>query len=324
MKNNKEQDYILNISNSEKEYKEFNINNENNSIIDKSLQSGEITFPELIDNKTFLQVKLNELNSHIQLSSKSIKNIFLKMSDEEDLENNYFDYIVCLVSNGIEKEETETEQEPTLSNFALSLDPAFADLLNKTKIYYINLKKNNNRIPIKNISLSKIFKFLNTDILQMNDYIEVVIFSYDENDFDSIEKGILLRTKLLKKSSQSSNYGEEKIFDGHRKLSMIQNQANKTKKNNIKKLNKYFEKILIYIENKDITPLGKNNLIGFNNNNDDEYGVHLIPNCRTDELRSNDGDNVDDLKKQERTSTENCCSDVVPCAEPCAAICCIF
>ena len=325
MKGNKEQGDIIDISLSEKDDKGFNPDNGNNSIFDKSLQSGDVTFPELIENKEFLQVKLNELNSHVFLASKSIKNIFLKMSDKENLENNYFDYIVCLVSNDTEKEETITEQEPTFSNFGLSLDPIYAELLNKTQNYYISLtKKKNKRITLKNDSLSKIFKFLNADILQMNDYIEVVIFSYDGSEYDSIEKGILLRTKLLKKSSQSSNYGEEKTFDGYRKLSMVQNQANKTKKNNIEKLNRYFEKVLIYIENKDMTPLGKNNLIGFNNNNDDEYGVHLIPNCRTDELRSIDGDNVNDLKKQERTSTENCCYDVVPCAEPCATICSVF
>ena len=157
MKNNKEQEDNANISMSEKEYNEFNLNNENNSIIDKSLQSGDITFPELIDNKSFLQVKLNELNSYIQLSSKSIKNIFLKISDEENLENNYFDYIVCLVSNDTEKEETITEQEPTFSNFGLSLDPIYAELLNRTQNYYISLtKKKNKRIKLKNDSLSKI------------------------------------------------------------------------------------------------------------------------------------------------------------------------
>ena len=324
MKGNKEQGDIIDISLSEKDYKGFNADNGNNSIFDKSLQSGDVTFPELIENKEFLQVKLNELNSHVFLASKSIKNIFLKMSDKENLENNYFDYIVCLVSNDTEKEETITEQEPTFSNFGLSLDPIYAELLNKTQNYYISLtKKKNKRITLKNDSLSKIFKFLNTDIIQMNDYIEIVILSYDEKDYDSIEKGILLRTKLMRKSSHS-NLGEEEVFNGHRKLSINQNPANRTKKVNLERLNKYFERVLTYIENKELTPLGKNSLIGFNNNNaDDEYGVHLIPNSRTAELRGVDGEKNDDARKNERTSTENCCTEI-NCAEPCAAICYIF
>ena len=326
MKESKDLEDIVNLNISDEIDKDLNTDNENNSIFDKSLQDGEITFPELIENKEFLQVKLNELNTHIQLSSKSIKNIFCKISDEENLENNYFDYILCLVTNDTEKEETVTEQEQSISNAALSLDPVYVDILNKTKNFYISLHNNNynKRIKLKKNSLSKIFKFLNSDILQMNDYIEIVILSNDEKDFDSIEKGILLRSKLMRNSTKS-NFDEEKLFDGHRKISMIQIHANKTKKSNIEKLNKYFENVFAYIENKDKTPLGKNSLISFSskNNVDDEFGVHLIPNSRTAELRNVNGEKGDDNKKSERISTENCCKDT-PCAEPCAGICIIF
>ena len=76
----------------------------------------------------------------MKLSSKSIKRIFTMLSENiADLEDNYFDYIVCLVSNDQEKSELiENIQDfvgfpAPMENFSTPLDPSYAELLNKTQ-----------------------------------------------------------------------------------------------------------------------------------------------------------------------------------------------
>ena len=183
-------------------------NTDNEQIVDKSLVSNcDIAFPELVKKKKILQIKLSNFNNnYIQLSSKSINNIFKKISNNNNLEDNYLDYILCLVSNENETEDIESD----LDNLTTPLDPLFADILNKTKKYYISFNKNKNYTPnyiiLSRDSLSRIFRFLDSDILQMNDYIDIVILSFDDKEYleySSIEKGILSRTKILSRSSHS-------------------------------------------------------------------------------------------------------------------------
>lgn len=304
-------------------------NSENaNSIMDKSILTGDITFPQLVENKNSLQIKLNPFNIHMQLSSKSVKNIFTKMSkNSADLEDNYFDYIVCFVANNQEKSEeiSKIENIEPIVNLSTPLDHMYMELLSKTKKFNINFSNNYNKlkinknIAISNISLNKICKFLNSNIFEMSDFIEVVILSFDEknNNNISIEQENLLKSKILGKSFQNTLCTEDELR--HRKMKLEPKKANKAKKNYLDRINKYFENVLNYIENKEKTPMGKNNLITFSNSLDpDDFSVHVIPNSHTNDLK-NLKNKEDSKKKLDNICNENCCAET-----PCAAVCHIF
>lgn len=298
----------------------LNTTDNEDQIINKSLESGcNNKFPDLIKKKDVFQIKLTSSNTHIQISSKSANNIFKKISKNNNLEDNYFDNILFLISN-----ENETEGiESDIDNLTAPLDPLFADLLNKTKTYYIsfihkkNYINNHKHINLTNNSLSKIFRFLDSDILQMNDYIDIVIS--DDQEYEYIEKGILSRTRILSRSSHSIYFDEEEEFNGHRLLYLEKTQPKKSKKNNLSEISKYFDNVIFYIENKDKynNSIGNNNLIGINNNNSelDDFVVQYIPSSHTQELRKRHI--RENSKKNEYI--ENCYDQL-----PCSAMCKIF
>ena len=86
-----------------------------NSILNKSFFSTDFNFPDLIERKNFLQIKIESLEYLIPLKSKSIKKIFLLISnnDQGELEDNYLDYITCLIGGGdeIDKQQLITQNE---------------------------------------------------------------------------------------------------------------------------------------------------------------------------------------------------------------------
>ena len=315
----------LEITLSEREY-----NSDNNSIMDRSILTGDITFPQLVENKHSLQIKLKPFNIHMQLSSKSVKNIFTMISkNSTDLEDNYFDYIVCFVSNNSEKSEELIEIKgiegiESIVNLSAPLDPSYVKLLSITKKFYINFYNNHKKhnigkiITISKESLNKICSFLNSNIIGMSDFIEIVILSYDEKNNNNIciEKEILLQNKIIKKSPFNSIFTDDELE--HRKMKLEPSKAIKAKKNYLERINKYFEKVLSYIENKEQTPREKNNLISFGNSLDrDDFSVFLVPNSHASKLKNPDKN--EDNKKKLDLCNENCCAET-----PCAAVCYIF
>ena len=85
-------------------------------------------------------------------------------------------------------------------------------------------------------------------------------------------------------------------------------------------INKYFDNIITYIENKDnYSTNGKNKLIDANNSNYelDYFGVHFIPNSHTQELRNQDI--KEDSGKKDGNCIETCCDET-----PCSTMCIVF
>ena len=153
----------------------------------------------------------------------------------------------------------------------------------------------------------------------MNDYIDIVILAFDDLEYDSIEKGILTRTKILSKSSHSINFDAEEEFDGKRSLNLEQPLSKKSKKNNVAEINKYFEKVITYIENKNNYHKRAEKIkLNDNNSNLDYFDGRFIPNSHTQEFRNQDiGE--DQRKDKEGKCIETCCEEA-----PCSAICTIF
>ena len=153
----------------------------------------------------------------------------------------------------------------------------------------------------------------------MNDYIDIVILAFDDLEYDSIEKGILTRTKILSKSSRSINLETEEDFVGKRTLNIEQPLSKKSKKNNVAEINKYFEKVITYIENKNncLRHVEKIKLSD-NNSNLNYFDGRFIPNSHTQEFKNQDI-REDQKKDKEGDCMEICCEEA-----SCSAICTIF
>ena len=318
---------IEDISLSEKDI----IQEKDNSIMNKSFFSTDFNFPDLVEKKNYLQVKLEDKEYHLELHSKSIQKIFALMSDKDrhDLEDNYLDYITCLISEGdeLDKEQllVQNNNNQIIQNV---LEPSYYELLRKTKIYYIDIPRLNNKrtfkkIILKNNSLEKISSFLNMNIFDMSNYIEILILTFKEND--SLGEKFLLRAKLMGKSGQIKEdiNKENENFTGIKQFDTNINIVEKCKRNKLQNLDFYFNNVWNAIEKENLndenlsfngTPLAKNSSedikIQNNNNNIDLPNSYNINNSGVINKNKN---------KKGELREENSCAESV-----CANICVIF
>ena len=196
------------------------LQDKDNSIVNKSFYSTDFNFPDLVTKKNYLQVKLIPLEYHMQIHSKSIKKIFnlISNNDQTELEDNYLDYITCLIGEGEELDKQNLLAENGQQIMQNILDPSYYELLNKTKVFYIDIPKStdnmnmnininniiNKKINLRKQSLEKIASFLGLNIFDMSDYIEIFILTYKEKDDDILlGERFLLRAKLMGKLSNS-------------------------------------------------------------------------------------------------------------------------
>lgn len=218
-----------------------------NSILNKSFYSEDFNFQDLIDKKKFLQIKYGILEYYIYISSKSIKKIFNMISDnnKDTLENNYLDFITCIIGDGWELDKRQLLNQNGDNNVKTLLEPSYFELLNKTKIFYIDIpklniyKKINERIKLKNNSLEKITSFLNMNLYDISDYIEIYILSYKEKD--TLEERFLLRAKLMGKASNKEDINiNNEIFHDIKKFPIEIKNAEKCNRNKIRILDFLF------------------------------------------------------------------------------------
>jgi hypothetical protein len=244
--------HISDISLSERDI----IQEKDNSIQNKSFNSTDLDFPNLVEKKEYFQIKIIFDENMVELPSKSIKKIFSLISGigHEALEDNYLEYITWLIGGG---NEIEKQQLLTLNgkadNVETNLDPAYYQLLNKTKIYYINipkmnkLNKINERIKLKNYSLEKIASFLGLDIYDISDFIEICILSFQEKE--NLENKKTIESQLIEKFN---NCGENEINELNltKKFNLVLKESEKCRKSQLENLENYFEKVWNEIEKK--------------------------------------------------------------------------
>ena len=310
------------------------IQEKDNSILNKSFFSTDFNFPDLVEKKNFLQIKIEPLEFHMLIKSKSIKKIFLLISNNNpgELEDNYLDYITCLIGGGdeIDKQQLITQNgKPNMQNV---LEPSYYELLSKTKIYYIdiprlNMNKINKKITLKKNSLEKIASFLNTNIFEMSDFIEIFILSYQEND--SLGERFLLKAKLMGKLSQSLDdiNKENEIFMGIKKFNVDPPEVEKCNKNKLHFLEFYFNNVWNAIEKENLndenlsfseTPFGKDEEIK-NKNSNHNINYDLPNSNNINDSRNKNKNIINNVNKNGELKDEN------PCAENvCANICRIF
>ena len=254
------------------------VEEKDNSIQNKSFYSTDFNFPDLVEKKEYFQIKIIPNENSMELKTKSIQKIFQLFcgKDIETLEENYLDYITCLIGmeDDIEKQQL-LNLEGKVDNPQTNLDPSYYELLNKTKIYYINIPKLNKlnqinkRIKLKSKSLEKISSFLGLNIFDMSDYIEIFILSF--TDKENIENKKSIKSKLIEKFNLDLN--NDINFNIVKNFPLIIKEVEKCEQNKLQYLEDYFDKVWNEIENK-------------NNNEDDN-----ISNSKDSEEKNEEKDN---------------------------------
>ena len=307
---------------------------DDNSVLNKSILSTDFSFQELVDKKHYFQIKLESLEFHLFINRKSIKKIFLMISENnhETLENNYLDYITCLIGS-----DNELDKQNLLNSSPVNvksiLEPTYYELLNRTKVLYIDFpnliseQKINRRIMIKIGSFKKVASLLNTSIFDMSDYMEIFILSCEEKEL--LDERTMLKNKLVGKFSHNMiNNNKENYFSGVKTLETEIPCANKCQNNNLKMLDYYFNNVWNAIEKENLnednlsfsgTPLKKNT----NGDNGNKNSINNINNINNDITNSYDI-NKSALRnkkkdKNEELRVENACGN-----NACDNICNIF
>ena len=301
------------------------IQDKDNSVQNKSFYSTDLDLPDLVTKKDYFKIKLINDEDSIDLSSKSIKKIFSLISGEghEMLEDNYLDYITWLIGLGdeLEKQQLLTTNEK-IDNEENNLNSYF-ELLNKTKIYYINIPKLNKynqinkRIKLRNTSLNKISSFLGLDIYDISDFIEIFILSFTNKD--NLENKKSIKSKLIEKFNNEYNKESNQIedFNIRKKYELILKESEKCIKSNLEMFEDYFEKVWNKIEEKNKEVDNKKEFDSENyseksNEESSEENNQYIPNSyninENYNNKNNDKNNND--FKEENTCAENICANI--------------
>ena len=122
--------------------------------------------------------------NRLKIKSKSLKKIMSFMDSKENLSDIYIDYIVLNIVKSYKKIKENKED----NNYELELK--YQNILSKTIFFNINIEKNKystlikffNKIKIHRSSLLKIFKYLNSSIIKMSDYIFILILLIQDDD----------------------------------------------------------------------------------------------------------------------------------------------
>ena len=311
--------HISDISLSERDI----IQEKDNSIQNKSFNSTDLDFPNLVEKKEYFQIKIIFDENMVELPSKSIKKIFSLISGigHEALEDNYLEYITWLIGGG---NEIEKQQLLTLNgkadNVETNLDPAYYQLLNKTKIYYINipkmnkLNKINERIKLKNYSLEKIASFLGLDIYDICDFIEICILSFQEKE--NLENKKTIESLLIEKFN---NCGENEINELNltKKFNLVLKESEKCRKSQLENLENYFEKVWNEIEKKSKIEENDNNSRSKHSSDNEEeeskseenYGIPNSCNINKNNNKKIDKNKNTDLG-EENGYAENICENI--------------
>ena len=306
------------------------IQEKDTSVQNKSFYSTDLDLPDLVTKKEYFQIKLINDEDSINLSSKSIKRIFSLLSGDghEMLEDNYLDYITWLIGLGdeLEKQQLLTPNEKN-DNEDHNLNPSYFELLNKTKIYYINIPKLNKynqinkRIKLRNVSLNKISSFLGLDIYDISDFIEIFILSFTNKD--NLENKKSIKSKLIEKFNDEYDKENNQIEDFNitKKYESILKESEKCKKSNLEIFEDYFEKVWNKIEEKNKEIENKNEFDSENyteksNEENSEESNQYIPNS----YNINENYNNKNIEKNNSDlKDENACAENI-----CANICEIF
>ena len=225
---------------------------------------------DIIESSNKNIVVFKSQNNYLKINNKSIKKIFSLISEKEKLSDMYLDHITINIfdfnlnnNNELEdkKEKNKNMQNDDIDN-DIELDIKYQTLLEKTSIFHINLENNliknniepnkiksneNSKTTIDKKSLKKIFSYLNKSLIDMSDYINLIILYLQEENQNDFAK-LLIQQKILGKYS-----GEPRnvIFDGKKDYNCNIDIPLKNESQNIYTFDNLFNKVLDYIDDYD-------------------------------------------------------------------------
>ena len=292
------------------------LNNSDNQddISIKSLE-GKENHNELIDaiernNKNIISFK--STNDTLKISSKSIKKIFLLMTDDlEKLSDIYLDHVTINIFDFIPEKNISQSYNDKMTNSKIEnmeLDVKYKNVLDKTTIFNINLdniitpeSNLKSSIKIERKSLQKIFSYLSESIIGMSDYINLIIL-YLQNENQSDLAKLVIEQKILGKYyKEPKKVASIEIKKG---LNNIINVPVKNRIQNIYSFDMLFNKVLDYLDDYDKESSFSdniNNIIIPRKNIDDDL-IQTANVCFVEEGILTDGITSAESKKKNNSS----------------------
>ena len=308
--------------------KELNISKESeksNSLFIKSLEEGAINFLDLLKDKFYLSVIIYKNKNIFQISNKSILKIFnlfcLKGENIETLLSDYITFNILDENTSFKDDFIINNQENSLG----ILDAPFIKLLEKTKMYIVNINsmpdKNkkvnyelkNNKIKIKSKSINKICSFLGKTVYDISDYINILVLYLNDDDINKET----IKSKIIDKyNKKGNNFMGKKNYDFNLGIPL------KNEKNILSKYDDLFEKILNKID------ALENNSSEYNQEENDNNNIDLLelntPKRYIEQKIKINGvnyeDNEDDDKSELNKNKEQKCN----CQKDICSACHIF
>lgn len=214
------------------------------SNISKQSEEEKDNYVDIIDiieksNKNIIKIK--KTNCILKINSNSIKKIFSLILDKDNeiLSDMYIDNIII----NIYKDK---------NNF--KLESKYITLLDETHVFQINFdaqqEQNNNKCDINRKSLTKIANYLNKSIVDVSDYINLVILYLSNENKTEIAK-MTIEQKILEKYKKEKMAKKENDINGIKQLNCKLKIPRRNKYHNIYEMDMLFNKVLDYIDDFD-------------------------------------------------------------------------
>jgi len=211
------------------------------SNISKQSEEEKANYVDIIDiieknNKNIIKIK--KTNSILKINSNSIKKIFSLIVDKDNeiLSDMYIDNIIINIYKDNDKNQLESK---------------YITLLEETEIFQINFDGNiNNKCEINRKSLIKIVNYLNKSIIDMSDYMNLVILYLSNQNRAEIAK-MTIEQKILEKYKKENKTKIEHEIKGIKQLNCKLKIPRRIQYHNIYEMDMLFNKVLDYIDDFD-------------------------------------------------------------------------
>ena len=211
------------------------------SNISKQSEEEKANYIDIIDiieknNKNIIKIK--KTNCILKINSNSIKKIFSLIVDKDNeiLSDMYIDNIIINIYKDNDKNQLESK---------------YITLLEETEVFQINFDGNiNNKCEINRKSLIKIVNYLNKSIIDMSDYINLVILYLSNQNRAEIAK-MTIEQKILEKYKKENKTKIEHEIKGIKQLNCKLKIPRRIQYHNIYEMDMLFNKVLDYIDDFD-------------------------------------------------------------------------
>ena len=207
-------------------------------------------------DKKFINLKTN--NSFVKISPYSIEKIFSLIidNDMDNLSDICAENIVINIVNSNDdlkdsnnNSNNNSDDDKIIKNDNLELENKYITVLENADIFFINFESIKNRNEINKNSLIKIFNYLDKSLMDMSDYINLIILYLDKNKKNEMAK-LSIEHKILGKYKKNNTYNRNNdiYFNGKKRLDLDLPLPKNNKSHNIYELDMIFNRVLDCID----------------------------------------------------------------------------